>query len=749
MICSRRPRVALGIALALLIHTGCDGPVTDRARASLHSGYAGGGVAPAPAGAFPWVVSLRAAGEYQCTGSAIAPDLVVTANHCLDSVGLSIDEAFWGDLDRNSPSGRVFRVAPAVEGYRFSEHDVAVVRVTGEIVGGETVPGVGIPPPYARLPYHNGSGLARTAESSPEPGQIVAGWATFSSSGPALLTERTFLRHERPALVLDCARSFPPGVPADVFCLDSYVGNGLVLDGDSGGPVTSLPVATGERLLIGVISSSATDSSTGRYYDIFADLVGYTGPAAGSNPATLSHHFWYYFREPQAPQRAGRWERVTSCAPPLSDSRGYTASSWYETIQTADIDGDGAQDFVARQSDGLYWFQRSELGWVEHSAVVPLDDSLGFDSPVQYRSIQTADFDGDGRADVMAYFPGWALAIFRSDPVFAAAYAATPTIVLGQYADLGPMAEFRVADVNGDGRPDIVGAALPVFGGDGAFVVAENVSVPDDLNFEVHDAHVEGIAGAGVSRKVFQFGDVVLPFPSHHPYGAGQEMLLHGSDVADPDGFVHVYGWHDHQFVRLISGAPNSPSGPPPVGSPIECDYSSFADPTESQFTATFRVGRFFDEGCDGFIVRCPDGLRAYEPFCTNEYDAGIVEHPLGSPPPLRPTVPYASDSSVHIRDGWRVDTSFRTIQVGDVNGDGLDDFIARSPSGMLTYVNQRNGTFQPASVYIPPLTDAAGWDELSRAETISLVRLSDTDVADSLVARDACGISIYRFVRR
>jgi hypothetical protein len=102
------------------------------------------------------------------------------------------------------------------------------------------------------------------------------------------------------------------------------------------------------------------------------------------------------------------WSEIESAQiPAMSDAAGFDNPSWYETIQTADIDGDHLAEVLARESDGLHvWrWNSGTQGFDELSGSAlldDLDDQAGQTDPQFYSTIQTGDIDGDGRQDVLA-----------------------------------------------------------------------------------------------------------------------------------------------------------------------------------------------------------------------------------------------------------------------------------------------------------------------------------------------------------
>lgn len=89
--------------------------------------------------------------------------------------------------------------------------------------------------------------------------------------------------------------------------------------------------------------------------------------------------------------------------PQLSDGLGWKQPMYYSTIQTADIDGDGQTEVLARWIDGLniYRFENGTL--LRHSRIMALSDNAGINQPSLYSTIHTTVLDRKlGQADVIA-----------------------------------------------------------------------------------------------------------------------------------------------------------------------------------------------------------------------------------------------------------------------------------------------------------------------------------------------------------
>ena len=145
--------------------------------------------------------------------------------------------------------------------------------------------------------------------------------------------------------------------------------------------------------------------------------------------------------------------------PDWSDTGGWTGIQYYSTIQFADVNGDGKADVCARGAAGIQCALSNGTGFPTVVTGPAWSDAAGWDKPQYYGTIQFADVNGDGKADVCG----------RSSVGVACALSdgnGFPTVVTGPaWSDAGswenPQYEstIRYADVNGDGLVDVCGRA--------------------------------------------------------------------------------------------------------------------------------------------------------------------------------------------------------------------------------------------------------------------------------------------------
>lgn len=88
--------------------------------------------------------------------------------------------------------------------------------------------------------------------------------------------------------------------------------------------------------------------------------------------------------------------------PSQADARGYDAVQYYSSIQLADLDGDGRAELCWRAHDGIYAARLRDGAFtrVITAALPGLSSSVGWSDPANYRTLRFLDIDGDGKADV-------------------------------------------------------------------------------------------------------------------------------------------------------------------------------------------------------------------------------------------------------------------------------------------------------------------------------------------------------------
>ena len=95
----------------------------------------------------------------------------------------------------------------------------------------------------------------------------------------------------------------------------------------------------------------------------------------------------------------------------------------------------------------------------------------------------------------------------------------------------------------------------------------------------------------------------------------------------------------------------------------------------------------------------------------------------------------------------WSTPDKYSTIQTGDINGDGVDELIGRGPLGIEAYeFDTDKGQWMP--LYAggdPALADGGIWEQPQYYETIQLGDVNG-DGADELLAREVDGLHVWHY---
>ncbi|MEM6913375.1 MAG: integrin alpha, partial [Pseudomonadota bacterium] len=374
----------------------------------------------------------------------------------------------------------------------------------------------------------------------------------------------------------------------------------------------------------------------------------------------------------------------------------------FDAAALGDIDGDGDDDFAvtlfgASSGAGAVLIVLGNLpDWASTSPedLTDNDDALLIEGVRGGRlgfSIDSAgDVDGDGTDDLIIGAPGEGDAgavhlVFGGD-----GFAERASVLSGEGvvtflgARGGEEAGYSIAtlgDVNGDGFDDFaIGApSLLVGGGSGAVYVVFG----DDARFGGNEIDLSSLDGSNgfvftagglndfLGRSVSSAGDVngdgfddilvSAPFAKF----SGQAHLIYGRD----DGFSASFGPRDFE-----SGEGATFTG------------KRFAD--EFGWPAV-AAGDINGDGFDDILfgAHLADGLAG---------EAGSVDLVLGS------ADPFDVRALVDNADGYRLDGVFENdflgvglSSVGDLNGDGYDEFIAGAPGA------DPHGVFEAGIAYL------------------------------------------------
>ncbi len=127
----------------------------------------------------------------------------------------------------------------------------------------------------------------------------------------------------------------------------------------------------------------------------------------------------------------------------------------WDNIQLADINGDGKADIIGRVDSSGAWYAGIATG--SGTAMSITSVFLGAWSPgVTWDNVQAADINGDGSADIVGRVDSSG-AWYAGIATGSGTGMSLTTVYLGAWAPSVTWTDVMVADINGDGKIDIVG----------------------------------------------------------------------------------------------------------------------------------------------------------------------------------------------------------------------------------------------------------------------------------------------------
>ena len=245
----------------------------------------------------------------------------------------------------------------------------------------------------------------------------------------------------------------------------------------------------------------------------------------------------------------------------------------------------------------------------------------------------------------------------------------------------------RLADVNGDGKADIIGRN------------AEGV----------HVALSTGLGFANEELWSQEFSDV-------QGWGAAEySSTIRWADVnGDHKADLII---RSREGIRVALSTGNSFEQ-----STLWTNY--FSDDSSQQwkkvtgYSGTIRMADVNGDGLADIVARGEKGI-----YVSLSTSTSFMQPTLWST--------EFSDLGNIVWQGAQYSTSF---QLGDVNGDGMDDLIARGSKGILVSLSNGNG-FQHASLWTASFSDASGWgSDVNNYGAIQLGDVNGDGKADIIV---------------
>jgi hypothetical protein len=398
--------------------------------------------------------------------------------------------------------------------------------------------------------------------------------------------------------------------------------------------------------------------------------------------------------------------------PTWSDGMGWNEPQQYRTIQLADIDGDGRAELIGRGSKGIevyHWNEETHL-WDAVSQAGPFADADGWTAPDRYSTIQLADLDGDGKAELIGRGSkgievwSWNVATHKWD-------------ALGQG---GPFADWtapeyystiQCADIDGDGKEELIGR-----GSNGLQTYHWNKAT------HVWSAHgqtgrgpltdAEGWAAGPQYYSTIQLGDID---------GDNKAEL-----IARSGGGLMTFRW-DGKWTQ-VSFLPG--------------DFADSGGWWGQQYYSSLQLADINGDGKAELIARSWDGLLVAA-WHDKDWHFG----------PASDTRTVFADAA-----GWSAAASYLTIQCADINGDGKAEIIGRTPAGLVAY--RFDDMPIPWSDYVPftltqvataagVMADVEGWGDPQCYLTIQAANVDGGPKGHSsfsIVGRATDGVQTWKW---
>jgi len=369
-----------------------------------------------------------------------------------------------------------------------------------------------------------------------------------------------------------------------------------------------------------------------------------------------------------------------------------------------DIDGDGKADLaVIAGTDLLIYTNTSTPGFPKFDQTPPVSltpDAL--DYPV---TIAVGDLDGDGKPDLvvsMVNSPRLYAYLNTSTPGNIS-FATTPTAISASANEV----DMVIADVNGDGLPDIAATRQDLNGGDGDAYIYTNASTPGNISFPTRtNLPMASPVYPGMIVVADLDGDG-MPDIACTEFNAGQVYLYHNTST--PGGLFS------------FTAAPAVPTGP--------------ASDSQGMFPGSF-----------GLAAADLDGDGKMDLVAGNQYQSTLaLLRNTSSTGNIQFTQEIATPPAVFLSGN---------IVINDLDGDGLPDvnLVAQSGSdSVYVYRNTSTAGHIGLAPYVNYLANSgAFW--LAAAD-LDGDGLPDLSVANSghpyisvLINKKADGIAITSF---
>ncbi len=173
---------------------------------------------------------------------------------------------------------------------------------------------------------------------------------------------------------------------------------------------------------------------------------------------------------------------------------GWEQVSWYGTIRTGDIDGDGRDDVCGRDDSGVECWLSDGAGFPTPVTGPAWTDAAGWDAEDRWSTIRLLDLDGDGLADLCGRDADGVVCHRSLGTAFDTALVGPELSDDLGWSDLGNATTLRWGDLDGDGDRDLcaranAGIVCWPFEGDGWGERFDGPALSDDAGWDVPERY--------------------------------------------------------------------------------------------------------------------------------------------------------------------------------------------------------------------------------------------------------------------
>jgi hypothetical protein len=474
--------------------------------------------------------------------------------------------------------------------------------------------------------------------------------------------------------------------------------------------------------------------------------------------------------------------------PAWGDGAGWTKPSKYSTIQLADLTGNGVDELIARNDDGIeIWTFDTKLGqWRpavdkngnpevlnDFRSPLPSESGPNWTQAAYYSTIQTVDLTGTGAHAIIARFPG-GMRVFRYTPPAGSksidggtwsSTAAGPFSDADGYTDPSLYLSIHTIDA-GSGWPAMLlaqsKAGVVVYDWNGSGWVKQSPSpygpysadpalyldlqwATVSVNGKTFPAVVERNPD-GVLVQYLSGGKWVVAGPQPNPGPFADEDPSADCGFSDNEAVGHCFGSSPSYYETLRFASIDGQAGEEMLG---RSSTGLRVWKLASDGSRWSRLPTLTDLGGSAF-GKNPPAPGHWGSIRTGDIGPGTSTNVLaldgtglqtwsydataGKWTKLTSTAPLSLAGTT-----WDTDPSYySTIQVGDVTGSGHDAVIARGPFGIRTWFYDLHGNSGWTS-YLPQ--DTSSYPQFSGGQAAAFAALTSQAKSHGAIPANASSV--------